>query len=309
MSKLMVFSGSAGNGWGMAFRLQPSPGLDETIQETAMTPLPRTRLALLAAATLAVTALLLGACASSGVNQGDLNLISLEEEWQLGRQLEQDIAQKVNLVNDGTVVGYVDRIGQALVAQTELANLPWEFHVVADPSVNAFNIPGGHVYVHTGLIAAADDVAELAGVMGHEIAHGVARHGTEQLSKSYGLSILAGVTLGNDPSTYQQILAQVLGGGALAKFSRDAEREADDLGVDYMAGAGYDPLGMARMFEELLARRQGRPSSVEQFFSSHPLTEERIDAVRADAASQPARNYTSRDNQLGGIQQRVARYN
>lgn len=255
-----------------------------------------------------VSLMLVASCASSGVNQGDLNLISLQEEWELGEQIEGDVNQKVELVRDRQLEGFVSQLGRRIVAQTELADLPWEFHVVADPAVNAFNIPGGHVYVNTGLIEAAGDVTELAGVMAHEIAHGVARHGTEQLTKSYGLSLLAGVALGEDPGTAERLAAQFLGGGALAKFSRDAEREADSLGVRYMARAGYDPLGMARMFEELLRRRQRQPSSVEQFFSSHPLTEDRIQEVRAEARRLGG-SYTNPSSGFQTARNRAARYN
>ncbi|MDX1661415.1 MAG: M48 family metalloprotease, partial [Gemmatimonadota bacterium] len=119
---------------------------------------------------IAVAIALVG-CASSGVNKGDFNLVSYEEEWQLGAQLERDIDRQMDVLHDRASTAYVSRIGQRIVAQTELARAPWEFHVVADPSINAFNIPGGHVYVHTGLICATDNVAELAGVMAHEVAH------------------------------------------------------------------------------------------------------------------------------------------
>lgn len=256
--------------------------------------------------TLAVVSVL-SSCATSGVNQGDFNLISLEQEWELGQQLESDVNRQVTLARDRRLESFVSQLGQRLVQQTELASAPWTFQVVADPAVNAFNIPGGHVYVNTGLIEASDDVAELAGVMAHEIAHGVARHGTEQVTKSYGLSILAGVALGEDPGTAERLAAQFLGGGALAKFSRDAEREADDLGVQYMARAGYDPLGMARIFEELLSRRQSRPSSVQQFFSTHPLTETRIQDVRA-AAQRLSGNYTNPSSGFQDAKRRAARY-
>lgn len=270
---------------------------------TPKTPRPVTALT---AAGLALVAVLAAACASTGVNRGDFNLISLEEEWQLGRQLERDLAQRLRLVNDRSALAYVDRVGQRIVDQSEMRDLPWEFHIVADPEVNAFNIPGGHVYVNTGLIAAADNVAEFTGVLSHEIAHGVARHGTEQLTRSYGLSVVAGLLLGENPATYEQILAQIVGSGALARFSRDAEREADHLGVIYMSRAGYDPLGMATMFEELLERRRRQPGAVEQFFSSHPLTEERIRSVRAQAAEIDRSGLASRDRGYQNLRQRVA---
>lgn len=248
------------------------------------------------------------ACASSGVNKGDFNLVSYQEEWQLGAQLERDIARQMPLVTDRAALTYVNRIGQRIVNQTELAQAPWEFHIVDSPEINAFNIPGGHVYVNTGLIQATDNVAELAGVMAHEIAHGVARHGTEQVSKAYGFNIIAGLALGANPPIYQQILAQIVGAGTFARFGRDAEREADDLGLQYMIGAGYDPHGMVTMFQELLSRRQRQPGSVDQFFSSHPLTEERIQNVRARIAQmQLPASLVLRDGQLPQIQQRLAR--
>lgn len=244
-------------------------------------------------------------CATSGVNKGDLNLMSYQEEWQLGDRLSKDLAGKLDLVQNRAALDYVNRVGQRLVARTELRNLPWTFHIVNDPEVNAFNIPGGHVYVNTGLIAAAGDVAEFSGVMAHEIGHGVARHGTEQLTRAYGLQLVAGLVLGENPPAYEQILAQIAGTGAMAKFSRNAEREADQLGVRYMAGAGYDPQGMADMFRVLLQRRDSRPGTVGQFFSTHPLTEDRIRSVEAEAAQIDRSGLTRHDR---GYQQLRGRF-
>lgn len=241
-----------------------------------------------AIAPLALTVLLLAGCGSGG-GGGDFNLISIEEEWRLGQQLAQDIERQMRINHDPAANNYVNALGQSLVRGTALGNLPWQFHIVEDPAINAFNIPGGHVYVTTGLIANADDAAELAGVMAHEIAHGVERHGTEQLTKNYGLSILAGLLLGQNPAVYQQILAQIIGGGVLARFSREAERESDRLGVQYMYDNGWNPEGMATMFETLLQNRERRPGSVEKFFASHPLTEDRIREVRAQIAKLPSK--------------------
>lgn len=221
-------------------------------------------------------------CGSGGAG-GDFNLISLEEEWQLGQQLSQEIARQVRINNDPTLNAYVRQMGQRIVSKTNMANLPWNFYVVDDPSINAFAVPGGHVYVHTGLIANSDNASELAGVMAHEISHVLARHSTEQISRQYGLQMLASVVLGQNPGQLAQIAASIVGGGALARFSREAEREADELGIQAMHAAGYDPRGMASMFEELLEHRQGSPGRVEQFFSTHPLTEERIEAARRRA--------------------------
>ncbi len=230
---------------------------------------------------VAILLLTLG-CSSGGSN---FNLISLEEEWTLGNQLAGDIEKQMTIVRDPAVNQYVSKLGQSIVNRTSMAQLPWNFHVVQDPEINAFAIPGGHVYVTTGLIKAADQASELAGVMAHEIAHGVERHATEQMTRAYGLNLVAGLILGQNPETYQQILAQVAGGGAMANFSRDAEREADRLAVQWLPGVGFNPEGMALMFEELLRNRQRAPNAVDRFFSTHPLTESRITDVRKQIAS------------------------
>lgn len=236
---------------------------------------------------VALVTLLAISCGSGGGGAGDFNLISIEDEWRLGEQLSQDVARQVRLSNDSTLNNYVSGMGQRIVAQTPAPfnQLPWHFHVVEDPAINAFAIPGGHVYVNTGLIANSDNAAELAGVIAHEISHVTARHSTEQITRQYGLSILAGLVLGQDPNQLAQIAAQIVAGGALARFSRGAEEEADELGIRAMAAAGYNPIGMATMFEELLEHQQSQPSRVEQFFSTHPVTADRARKAR-DRAQQ-----------------------
>ncbi len=266
---------------------------------------PRAR----ALAACALMAAALAGCAASGVNRGDLNVISLQEEWQLGRQIERQLAGQLKLVNDPVMLGYVRQVGQKIVQQTEMANLPWTFHVVADPAINAFNTPGGHIYVNTGLLAKAENAAELAGVMAHEVSHGISRHGTERLSKSYGFNLGAGLLLGQNSSALEQMAAQVVGAGSFAKFSRADEREADKLGVRYMYAAGYNPDGMATMFQKLMGERSSRPGSVEKFFSTHPLTEERIANVRAEAKKLPRKpNLATNDAGFSKARQAASRY-
>lgn len=252
-------------------------------------------------------AIVFAACTSgSGVNKGDFNIMSLEDEWRLGQQLSTDISRQMPLVNDQQALAYVNRVGRDIVSRTEMAQLPWQFHIVKDPEINAFNIPGGHVYVTTGLLDAAANASEFAGVMAHEISHGVSRHGTEQLSKAYGLEMVAGILLGQNPAVYKQILAQIVGTGALASFSRSAEDEADTLGTRYMYDAGYDPRGMVTMFQKLIQTRKGKPGSVDKFFSTHPLTEDRIKDVTKQIQSLPPKSgLRSDDAEYQAIRRRV----
>jgi beta-barrel assembly-enhancing protease len=216
---------------------------------------------------------------------GGVNLISVEEEWEMGRQFEEEIARELPLSDDPVVQGYVTRIGEELVARSEMAELDWRFYVVEEPEeINAFNVPGGLVYVYSGLILEADSAAELIGVMGHEVAHGVARHGTERLSQQFGLAVLAELVLGQDPGMIQQIVAQIVGAGAIARFSQSQEFEADDMGVQLMTDAGYDPQGMVVLLERLLELQQRDPGTVERLFATHPGVGDRIERIESQIA-------------------------
>lgn len=267
-----------------------------------MNALTKFRLSALAAV---VAATLSGCGSGGGLGGGDFNLISLEDEWRLGAQIAADIERQAPIVRDQQANAYINALGQQLVRQSAMANLPWQFHIIQDPSINAFNIPGGHVYINTGLIAAAANASELAGVMAHEINHGVERHATEQMSKQYGLQILASLALGQNPGALQQIVAQVLGTGALARFSREAEEEADRLAVPMMARAGYNANGLVTMFQKLLAQRRTRPGAVEKFFSTHPLTEDRIRDIARQIEKQNATGGRTDDPEFQNLKRRV----
>jgi predicted Zn-dependent protease len=223
---------------------------------------------------LLLTVVLAG-CASGGGSS-----ISLDQEWQLGNQMAAQVAQQVRLVNDPVSNSYLRSVGERIHAQTPLANRPFQFHIVDDPSVNAFALPGGHIYIHTGLIGAANKTDELAAVTAHEISHVVARHVIKQAEQAQEINVIGSILLGQNPGILEQLVAQVLAGGAMARFSRADEKEADDLGLRFMTAAGYNPRGMLDMFQTLLSLERSRPSSVARFFADHPGTQDRINDIQ-----------------------------
>jgi len=221
--------------------------------------------------------LLATGCGSGGL--GGASSVSLDQEWQLGQQMAAQVAQQVRLVNDPQALAYVRQVGERIHAATPLANRPFDFEIVQDPAVNAFSIPGGHVYVNTGLIAQADKVDELAAVLAHETAHIVHRDVLKQVEQQQEISVIGSILLGQNPNALSQIVAQVLAGGVMARFSRADEKAADDAGLQYMTAAGYDPHGMLDLFQKLLALDKGGNSAVSQFFADHPGTQDRINDI------------------------------
>jgi predicted Zn-dependent protease len=226
---------------------------------------------------LAVAAALSLSCATSGPNKGEFNLIAVDQEMAMGEQINQQVHGEMQVVKDPAATAYLQRLGQKILSGVPETPFEFQFHIVNDPAVNAFAVPGGHLYVNTGLIQAADAESELAGVLGHEIAHAVERHGTEQLTKAYGFNIVAGLALGQDAGILEQLAAQVGGAAILMKYGRDAEREADKLAVKYLYNAGIDPRGVLLFFQELEQQEGGKtPPKFLAWLSTHPLTSDRI---------------------------------
>jgi hypothetical protein len=204
---------------------------------------------------------------------------SQEKELALGRQLAVQIEQQAKLVEDPVITEYVNRVGQNIVLHSD-AKIPFTIKVIQGDEVNAFALPGGYFYVYTGLLLAADNEAELAGVMAHEIAHVAARHAMENSGKgtllNYG--ILAGIIFGGGiASTILQNVGGIGSSLAFFKFSRGAEVEADKLGVQYLYAAGYDPTAMSAMFEKLASRNKKKPNTLTKLFSTHPQSVDRRD--------------------------------
>lgn len=208
-----------------------------------------------------------------------MNLYSLEKEIAIGKQLAQEVERYARLVDDPIVTEYVNRVGQNLVRNSD-ARVPFTIKVIDSDVLNAFALPGGFFYVNSGLIMAADEEAELAGVMSHEIAHVTARHGTKNASKAELAQLLmipAMIFLPGGWAGYGIYNAMNFAIPlTFLKFSRDAEREADFLGLQYMYKAGYDPNAYVSFFEKIQAEEKRQPGSIPGAFSSHPPTPERI---------------------------------
>ncbi len=242
---------------------------------------------------LAVGLAMLAGATSSAVAQtavkSGFNVFKPEQDIQIGQQSAAEVERQIPLLRDPAVEGYVARIGRRLAAVTPGPKFPYTFKVVNASDINAFAMPGGPVYVTRGIIDAVRNEGELAGVMAHEISHVALRHGTNQASKAYltkaGIGILGGV-LGAGGGSAGSIVQAVGGLGMNAlflKFSRTAETQADIMGTQIMAKAGYDPLAMVSMFQLLKSQQASQPGKVAQFFSDHPNPENREARVRQEA--------------------------
>ncbi len=215
------------------------------------------------------------------------DLYSVEREQTLGRALAAEVERSAKLVKDPVVTEYVNRIGQNLVRNSD-ARVPFTIKVIDDDEVNAFALPGGFFYVDTGLILAADNEAELAGVMAHEIAHVAARHATKNATRSQILN-LASIPLifVGGPAGYA--VRQAVGLAmpmSFLKFSRDAEREADLLGMEYQYASGYDPEEFVKFFEKLHAKeKQQKHGFLAKAFATHPMTGDRIKRAQKEIAT------------------------
>ena len=216
-----------------------------------------------------------------------INLYSLEREISLGKSLAQEVERSSKLIDDPVVTEYVNRVGQNLVRNSD-ARVPFTIKVIDSDEVNAFALPGGFFYVNSGLILHAQEESELAGVMAHEISHVTARHGTKNATKGelMQLATIPLILLGPGGwagyGIYQGLNLAIP--VTYLKFSRDAEREADFLGLQYMYKAGYDPNSYVTFFERIQADEKRRPGTIPKVFSTHPPTPERIENTQKEIA-------------------------
>ncbi len=243
---------------------------------------------------------------------GKVNFYSIEKEIALGRQLAAEVEKNAKIIDDPVIAEYVNRVGQNLVRNSD-AKVPFTIKVIDDSSVNAFALPGGFFFVNSGIVTLAESEAEMAGVMAHEIAHVTARHGTRQATKGQianlasipmaiflprgmlGYGIYQGMNLAI-PMTF-------------LKFSRNAEKEADFLGLQYLYKTGYDPTAMVAFFERMKAMQKRKKSSISKAFSSHPPTEKRIKLIQETMGEiLPAKQqYALSSSEFEEVKQRLLR--
>ena len=247
---------------------------------------------------------------------GIFNVFTRKQDVQLGLMLAQKIEKQARLVDDPVIVEYVNRIGQNLARNSDIAAPGYlKIQKIVEETINAMALPGGYFYVNTGLIQFARDEAELAGVMAHEIAHIAGRHGTRSMSRAQVMSSVSEALLATAARRNGRGLWIAVGAASIAmpmtllKFSRSFEKKADFLGVQYLYKSGYDPLAMVSFFERAAAGERRKKGVMAAAFSSHPLTAKRVALVRkAIDELLPARSsYALSSSEFDAVKKRVIR--
>ncbi len=238
-----------------------------------------------------------------------VNFYSLEREIALGKQMAQEVEREARLVDDPVVTEYVNRLGQNLVRNSD-AKVPFTIKVIDSDEVNAFALPGGFMFVNSGLILKADNEAELAGVMAHEIAHVAARHGTKQATRGelINYASIPLIMLGGWTGYAIEQAASVAVPLGFLKFSRGMESQADHLGLEYMYKTGYDPLEFVNFFEKLETLEKTKPGVISKVFSTHPMTTDRIEAAQKEIQDdlKPQPEYIMDTSEFHDVKNRLA---
>jgi predicted Zn-dependent protease len=222
---------------------------------------------------------------AQGIDFSGFNLISVEDEIKMGKELAAEVEREHPAYRDSQVQKYVRDLGTRLAKYApNTSNIPMTIMVVKDDEVNAFTIPGGHLYVNSGLIKQADTEAELAGVIAHEMGHAIRRDGTKQLTRMYGMNLLLGLVLGQNAPQWQQIVGSLFSTAGILAYGRDAEYEADKSAVRIARAAGWDPNQYIAFLQKLQEIEKTQPNLLTDLFSTHPDTQSRIEVVRGEIA-------------------------
>ncbi|HZO54996.1 MAG TPA: M48 family metalloprotease [Bryobacteraceae bacterium] len=269
----------------------------------------KTRVKRIAVVALACAAMMYGAAKQKTLKPG-FNLFSKEQDVQMGQEYAAQVEREMPIVNHGELNGWLRSVGDKLTRAPEADKYPYSFKIVYDPSINAFALPGGPTFTHTGLITAADNESQVAGVLAHEISHVVLRHGTNQASKAQLMQLpamLGGQLLGGGGGITGMLAQLGIGLGAnslLLKFSRNAESDADVLGSRIMHQAGYNPIEMARFFEKLEAE-SGKGNWLTNMMSDHPNPGNRQKRIQEEIQLMGAKQYTGETGDFRKAQQLV----
>jgi predicted Zn-dependent protease len=211
------------------------------------------------------------------------NCYSIEKEIAMGKQLAGEVQRQAKLVDDPIITEYVNRVGQNLARNSD-AKVPFTFQVIDDPALNAFALPGGFIFVNTGLLTAAETEAEMASAMAHEIAHVAARHMTRQACRAQAANVASVplIFLGGWGGFAMRQAAGVAIPMTFLSFSRGYEAEADYLGLQYLYAAGYDPTAAIDMFEKMMSMEKRKPGSIAKVFATHPMNGDRLKKTQAE---------------------------
>ena len=239
-----------------------------------------------------------------------VNFYSLEREIALGRQMALEVEREARPVYDSRVSEYINRLGQNLVRNSD-AKVPFTIKVLDSDEVNAFALPGGFLFVNTGLILRAENEAELAGVLAHEIAHVAARHGTRQATRGQLINYasIPLIFMGGWAGYAIRQAAQLAVPLGFLKFSRGMETEADHLGLAYLYKSGYDPIAFVDFFERIQTIEKKKPGSIARAFSSHPMTNDRIHHAQKEIQTelQPQTQYVLDTSEFHDVRERLER--
>lgn len=246
----------------------------------------------------------MGGCATNpATGKRQISLVSSGKELEIGRESDPAIIAEYGLYGDQAMQRYVDGVGQRLARESHLPNLAWHFRVLDSPTVNAFALPGGYIYITRGILAYMSSEAQLAGVLGHEIGHVTARHSAEQITRSQlaGIGLLAGAIFVDAFRPYSGIAQQGMG-LLFLKYSRDNENQADALGIEYATKAGYDPRESPATYATLKRIGERASSSLPSFLSSHPDPGDR--EIRTGQLAKAAAASARRPLEVGGVSYR-----
>jgi predicted Zn-dependent protease len=240
---------------------------------------------------------------------GGPNLYSIEKELALGRQLSLEVERQVKLFDDPIIGEYMNRLVQNLARHSDVT-FPVSIKIIESDQANAFTLPGGHMFIDTGLIRLTESEAELAATMAHELGHVAARHATRQATQSTiaNIATIPLVLLGGPAGLLARNAATVAMPMSFLKFSRVFETEADALGLQYMYEAGYDPSGSVDIFERLEALEKKRPGTIAQLFKTHPMTSDRIQKAQKNIQTQlpPREEYVITTSEYEEVRSRLS---